>query len=354
MTASRSFRFGEREVGGDAPTLCIAELSGNHNGSFERAVEMLRAAASAGADAVKVQTYTASSITLDSDRADFRAEGLWEGRTLFELYGEASMPWEWQRDLAHEASGLGVEFFSSVFDLSSIEFLESVGICGYKIASFELVDIGLIRAAAETGKPMIMSTGMATLAEIEEAVTAARDAGCESLALLACTSSYPAPVEAANLRKIPHLAATFDVVAGLSDHTMGSEVPIAATAIGSKIVEKHFTLRRADGGVDSEFSLEPEEFADLVAGVRTAEAALGTVHYGVTEADASSRAYRRSLFLAKDISAGEVFTAEHVRSVRPATGLHTRHLPEVLGRRAASDSPAGVPMSWDMLAPDEV
>ncbi|MEO1055821.1 MAG: pseudaminic acid synthase [Actinomycetota bacterium] len=343
------FRVGQRLVGPAQPVFTIAELSGNHNGSYERAVEMVRAAAGAGADAVKVQTYTADSITLDSDRPEFQAEGLWAGRTLYDLYGEASMPWEWQADLAKEAQSAGVEFFSSVFDDSSIEYLESIGVAAYKIASFELVDVGLIEAAAATGKPLIISTGMGTIAEIEEAVAAAGRGGANDIALLACTSAYPAPPSAANLRKIAHLADTFGVVAGLSDHTLGNEVAVAATALGASIVEKHFTLRRADGGVDSAFSLEPEEFAQLVHGVRVATEALGGVHYGPTDADRSSVGYRRSLFVARDLAAGDVIGVGDVRSVRPAGGLHTRHLPELIGRRVRRDVATGTPVSWDLI-----
>jgi len=351
MSDALTFHFGDRVIGGDAPVFTIAELSGNHNGSFERSVEMVHAAAKAGADAVKVQTYTADSITLKSDRPEFRAEGLWEGRTLYDLYAEASMPWDWQADLADEARRVGVKFFSSVFDHTSIDYLESIGVEAYKIASFELVDVPLIEATAATGKPLIMSTGMATLSEIEEAVDAARRGGASDIALLACTSSYPAPASAANLRKIPHLSATFGVVSGLSDHTIGHEVATAATALGAKIVEKHFTLRRADGGVDSAFSLEPEEFAELVDAVRAAQAAVGSVHYGPTEADLSSRAYRRSLFVARDVAAGAVIAEGDVRSVRPANGLHPRHLAEVVGQVARRDIAAGTPASWDLFEP---
>lgn len=351
MSDMPTFRFGDRLIGAAAEVFTIAELSGNHNGSFERSVEMLHAAAKAGADAVKVQTYTADSITLKSDRPEFRAEGLWEGRTLYDLYAEASMPWDWQADLAEEARRAGVKFFSSVFDHSSIDYLESIGVEAYKIASFELVDTPLIEAAAATGKPLIMSTGMATLSEIEEAVDAARRGGSGDIALLACTSSYPAPASAANLRKIPHLAETFGVVAGLSDHTIGNDVATAATALGAAIVEKHFTLRRADGGVDSAFSLEPEEFAQLVESVRVAREAVGSVHYGPTDADRSSRAYRRSLFVARDVAAGSVIGEGDVRSVRPANGLHPRHLPDVIGQRARHDIEAGTPASWDLFEP---
>jgi pseudaminic acid synthase len=351
--ADASFMFGDRQIGGHAPVFCIAELSGNHNGSRERALEMLRAAADSGADAVKVQTYTADTITLNSDAPDFRAIGLWEGRTLHDLYAEASMPWEWQVELAKEAADRGVQFFSSVFDESAVDFLESVGVAAYKIASFELVDVGLIAAAARTGKPLIISTGMGTLAEIEEAVDVARSEGSGEIALLACTSAYPAPASAAHLQKVPHLAETFGVVAGISDHTIGNEVPIAATALGAKVIEKHFTLRRADGGVDSAFSLEPAEFAEMVRSVHTTEDAVGGVHYGVTEADEPNRKYRRSLFVARAIPAGAVIRPGDVRSVRPATGLHPRHLDEVVGRRAGRDLEPGLPLSWDMLAADD-
>ncbi|MFZ4515033.1 MAG: pseudaminic acid synthase [Acidimicrobiia bacterium] len=348
----RAFAFGSRMVGPGAPTLTIAELSGNHNGSLERAIAMVEAAAKAGVDVVKVQTYTADTITLNSDAPSFRAHGLWEGRTLYDLYAEAAMPWEWQRDLAAECARHGVEFFSSVFDVSSIEFLESMGVAGYKIASFEIVDIPLIRATAATGKPVIMSTGMATFDEIAEAVDAVRGTGNEALALLVCTSAYPAPAEAANVRTIPDLAARTDAIVGLSDHTMGLEVPLAAVSLGASVVEKHFTLRRADGGVDSAFSLESEEFAALVDSIRTTEAALGGVHYGPTDADRTSLQYRRSLFVARDVAAGSVLGPDDVRSVRPSDGLHPRHLPEILGKLAVRDLSAGTPFHWDMIGID--
>lgn len=343
------FFFGDRKIGGDAPVFTIAELSGNHNGSFDRSIEMLRAAAASGADAVKVQTYTADSITLDSDAPDFQAEGLWEGRTLYDLYSEASMPWEWQGELADEARKLGIKFFSSVFDLTSIDYLESIGVEAYKIASFELVDIPLIEATAATGKPLIMSTGMGTLSEIEEAVVAARRTGSGDIALLACTSAYPAPASVANLQKVRHLADTFGVVSGLSDHTIGNEVSIAAAALGAKVIEKHFTLRREDGGVDSAFSLEPEEFQALVKGARIAEEAVGAPVYGPTDADRSSVAYRRSLFVAKPVAAGSLIGEGDVRSVRPASGMHPRHLGEIIGRVARHDLEAGTPFAWSMV-----
>lgn len=349
MVQKPSFQFGDSEIGPGHPVFCIAELSGNHQGSFEKASEMVEAAAEAGADAVKVQTYTADSITLDSDAPPFQAEGLWKGRTLFDLYSEGSMPWEWQADLAKVAAKNGIKFFSSVFDRSSIDYLESIGVGAYKVASFELVDLPLIAATAATGKPLIMSTGMATLAEIEEAVTVARSSGATQLCLLACTSSYPAPAEAANLRRIEHLAKTFNVIAGLSDHTIGHEVSVTATALGASVIEKHFTLRRADGGVDSAFSLEPAEFAELVRAVRTASAAIGEISYGPTDADRSSIAYRRSLYVARDIAAGARIGPDDVRSVRPAGGLHTRHLAEIEHSTARRDLTAGEPATWDMF-----
>jgi N-acetylneuraminate synthase len=343
------FRIGRHVIGHDLPAFCIAELSGNHNGSLERAREMVYAAALAGADAVKAQTYTPDTITLRSNRPEFRANGPWFGRNLYDLYAEAAMPWEWQPELAADAKQLGMEFFSSAFDPSSVDFLESLGAPCHKIASFELVDLPLIEKAAATGKPLILSTGMATLAEIDEAVRAARGAGARDIVLLACTSAYPAPAHDARLRRIPHLAKTFHVVAGLSDHTIGSEVPVAAAALGAKVIEKHFTLRRADGGVDSSFSLEPEEFEAMVKSVRTTEAALGDLRYGPTEADASGLRYRRSLFVVRDVVAGELLDEHSVRSVRPASGLHPKNLPAVIGRRIRRDVEAGTPLAWDLL-----
>jgi pseudaminic acid synthase len=343
------FTIGRHEIGDDAPTFCIAELSGNHNGSLDRAREMVHAAGSAGADAIKAQTYTPDTITLRSDRPEFLASAPWEGRSLYDLYAEAAMPWEWQATLAAEAAELGMEFFSSAFDPSSVEFLEGMGVPCHKIASFELVDLPLIECVAATGKPLIMSTGMATLAEIEEAVRVARSAGARDLVLLACTSAYPAPAQDARLQRIPHLASTFGVVAGLSDHTVGPEVPIAAAALGAKVIEKHFTLRRADGGVDSAFSLEPEEFAAMVRSVRVVEAAVGEARYGPTEADASGLRYRRSLFIARDVHAGEVIDDSAVRSMRPSLGLHPRFLRDVIGRRARTDLAAGTPLAWELL-----
>jgi pseudaminic acid synthase len=343
-----------RPIGG-APvhTFVIAELSANHGGSLDTALDIVRAAAEAGADAVKLQTYRPDTITLDSDTEPFRISSgtIWDGRTLFALYGEAYTPWEWHAVIRDEAVKLGMTWFSSPFDATAIDLLESLDAPAYKIASFEIVDVGLIRRVAATGKPMIISTGMATLAEIEEAVTVARDAGATQIALLKCTSAYPAPPEEVDLRTIPHMADAFGTPVGLSDHTTGIAVPVAAVALGAVIVEKHLTLRRADGGPDSGFSLEPPEFAEMVAQIRIAERALGGVSYVPTPREAGSRSLRRSLFVVEDVAAGASFTEANVRSIRPGHGLHTRHLPDVLGRLAIRDVKRGTPLSWDLIAP---
>jgi pseudaminic acid synthase len=338
-------------VGPGHPTYVVAELSANHNGSLERARELVRAAADAGADAIKLQTYTADTLTIACDGPPFRIKGgtLWDGRTLHDLYQEAFTPWEWQPELKRLAEELGMQCFSTPFDASAVDLLEDMGVPCHKIASFEVVDHALIERVARTGKPIIMSTGMATLEEIEDAVNAARGAGCEELVLLKCTSAYPAPAEEMDLRTIPHLAEAFGVVAGLSDHTLGIAAPVAAVALGASLIEKHFTLSRADPGPDSAFSLEPAELREMIAAVRVVEKALGKVYYGVHEREAASRAFRRSLFVVKDVKAGEVLTEEHVRSIRPGHGLAPKHLPEVLGRRAARDIARGTPLAWELV-----
>lgn len=342
--------IGNRPVGPGHTTYIIAEMSANHNGDLDRAIRIVEAAAEAGADAIKLQTYTADTITLDSSAEPFRIKGtMWDGRTLYDLYSEASIPWEWHAPIQQRAHELGLDFFSTPFDDTAVDFLEGLDVPVYKIASFENVDVPLIRRVASTGKPIIMSTGMATLAEVEEAVQAAREGGCEQLALLKCTSAYPAPPEEANLRTIPHLRDTFGVVPGLSDHTMSEAVPTAAVALGACVIEKHFTLSRADGGVDSDFSLEPHEFRRMVEAVRTTERALGRVTYEITDKQKVSRTFRRSLFVVRDVGAGDPFTHENVRSIRPADGLHTRHLDEVIGRVASRDVPRGTPLSWTMV-----
>jgi pseudaminic acid synthase len=347
-----NIKIGRRVIGTGQPVYVVAELSANHNQNFEHAVRIVEAAKDAGADAIKLQTYTADTITIDSDRKEFRIGGgtLWDGRNLHQLYREAYTPWEWQPKLQKVAENLGLDFFSSAFDASAVDFLETLNVPVYKIASCELVDIPLIQKMAQTGKPLIMSTGMATPEEIEEALQTARGAGATQIALLKCTSAYPAPPEEMNLRTIPELARRFEVPVGLSDHTMGTSAPVAAVALGACIIEKHLTLSRSEPGPDSAFSLEPQEFKAMVDAVRVAEKALGEVHFGVSEKEASSRVFRRSLFVVKDVKRGEEFSAENVRSIRPGHGLHTRHLMEIVGQRAACDIERGTPLSWDLVA----
>ncbi|MDT5269265.1 MAG: pseudaminic acid synthase [Acidobacteriota bacterium] len=337
-----------RRIGPGEPAYIIAELSANHNQDFEQAAKIVEAAKAAGADAVKLQTYTADTLTIASDKEYFRVGGgtLWDGRTLHDLYAEAYTPWEWQPKLKAIADRLGLDLFSTPFDPTAVDFLEEMGVPAHKVASFEIVDLPLVERIARTGKPVIMSTGMATLGEIDEAVRAARRAGASQLALLKCTSAYPAAPESMNLRSIPHLAEAFGVPAGLSDHTLGVAVPVAAVALGACLIEKHFTLSRATPGPDSAFSLEPEEFSSMVEAVRTAEKALGGVRYGVGPEEEKSRVFRRSLFAVRDVKAGEVFTEENVRSIRPGHGLPPKHLLEVLGRTAAEDIDRGTPLGW--------
>ncbi|MBZ5599819.1 MAG: pseudaminic acid synthase [Acidobacteriia bacterium] len=344
-------QIGNRPVGDGASVYVVAELSANHHQDFEQAVRIVHAAKQAGADAVKLQTYTADTITIASDREYFRIGGgtLWDGRTLHDLYGEAHTPWEWQPKLKQVANDLGMDLFSSPFDTTAVDFLEEMGVPAHKLASFELVDIPLIQKMARTRKPLIMSTGMATLEEIEEAVQGARQAGATQIALLKCTSTYPASPDDMNLRTIPELARRFGVPVGLSDHTMGIAVPVAAVAVGACIIEKHLTLSRSLGGPDSAFSLEPDEFKAMVDAVRTAQRALGDVHFGLAAKEASSRVFRRSLFVVEDVPKGQAFTTGNVRSIRPAHGLHTRHLPEILGKRATRDVRRGTPLSWDLI-----
>jgi pseudaminic acid synthase len=340
------------QIGPSLPVYIIAEISANHNQSYHEAVKLIHAAKNAGADAVKLQTYTPDTITIDCKSELFRIGkgSLWEGRFLHDLYGEAYTPWEWHAGLFEEARALEMDIFSTAFDPSAVDFLEELSVPAHKIASFEIVDIPLIEKMAATGKPLIISTGMATLGEIDEAVQAARAAGAEQIALLKCTSAYPAPAEEMNLRTIPHLAEAFDVPVGLSDHTLGIEVPMAAVCMGACIVEKHFTLSRSKPGSDSAFSLEPHEFAAMVKAIRTAEKALGKVHYGVSAREVDSRVFRKSLFIVKDVNGGEILSHENVRSIRPGYGLHPRCLEEVLGRRASYDLKKGTPLTLDMIS----
>ena len=343
-------KIGQRVIGVGHAVYVIAEVSANHHQDFDQAVKIVQAAKNAGADAVKLQTYTPDTLTIACDRPEFRIEGtIWHGRNLHDLYGEAYTPWDWQPKLKQVANDLGMDCFSSPFDATAVDFLEAMGVPAHKLASFELVDIPLIQKMARTGKPLIMSTGMATVEEIEEAVQTARGAGATQIALLKCTSAYPALPEEMNLRTIPELSRRFNLPVGLSDHTMGTAVPVTAVALGACILEKHLTLSRAEPGPDSAFSLEPPEFKALVNAVRAAEKALGKVQFGFGAKEASSRVFRRSLFVVQDVKQGEVFTAENIRSIRPGHGLHTRHLPEVLGRQAARDVERGTPLSWDLV-----
>jgi N-acetylneuraminate synthase len=347
---TRSIEIAGRRIGGGRSPYVIAELSGNHQGRIERALELVEAAAKAGVDAVKLQTYTADTITIDCDRADFVIRGgLWDGRRLYELYEEARTPWSWHEALFARARELGVVMFSSPFDGTAVDFLEELGCPAYKIASFELVDLPLLRKVAATGKPVIASTGMANLGEIEEAVRTLREGGCEQLALLHCVSGYPTPAEEMNLRTIAHIGQSFDVPVGLSDHTLDPSVAVAAVALGASIIEKHLTLRRADGGPDAAFSLEPAEFSALSKAVATTAKALGRISYERAPAERGNAIFRRSIYAVKDLEQGELLTGENVRIIRPGFGLAPRHLPDVLGRRAARAIQRGTPISWKLV-----
>lgn len=349
--ASRAFAIDGRPIGPEHPPYVICELSANHNGSLERALALIDAAAATGCDAIKIQTYTADTLTIPSDRPEFRIEGgLWDGRTLHDLYQQAFTPYDWHPALFERAHQCGVTLFSTPFDQSAIDLLESLSAPAYKIASFELVDLPLVRAIARLGKPVIASTGMASEAEIREAVETIRANGNPPLVLLHCISAYPAPLDQANLRTVPDLAARFDVIAGLSDHTPGTVAAIAAVALGASVIEKHFTLSRDDGGPDSGFSLEPEEFARLLHDCRAAWQALGTPGYDLKGAERQNVTFRRSLYVVADIAAGEALTDQNIRSIRPGHGLAPRHWDEVIGRTAARDLKAGQPLAWDMLA----
>lgn len=348
MTAK--FAIAGREIGPGHPPYVIAELSGNHNGDIDRAFALIDAAATAGADAVKLQSYTPDTITIDHDGPGFViAGGPWHGRKLYDLYGEAQTPWDWHPALFARARAAGLHCFSSPFDPTAVAMLEKLDAPAYKIASFEIVDLPLIRRVARTGRPMIISTGMANLDEIGEAVSAARDAGAVGVALLHCVSGYPTPANEANLARIALLRSRHDCVIGLSDHTLSHEVAIAAVALGATIVEKHVTLARADGGPDSGFSLEPQELAALCRGVRTAFEAQGRSDYGRAASEQGNVMFRRSLYAVADIRAGDVLDETNVRSIRPGHGLPPKHLPEVLGRRAKRDLARGTPLSWDAI-----
>lgn len=348
---SQKLIIDKKTIDKNNPAFIIAEISANHNGSFENAAKLIKEAAKAGVDAVKLQTYTADTITIDCDNDYFKIKQgtIWDERTLYNLYQEAYTPWEWQPKLKKIAEEEGLICFSSPFDKTAVDFLEDMNVPAYKIASFEITDIPLIEYIASRGKPMILSTGIASLSDIEEAIIACRRVGNNQIALLKCTSAYPAPLEDMNLRTIPNLAETFGVIVGLSDHTLGITVPIAAVSLGAKIVEKHFTLSRADGGPDAAFSLEPEELKAMVKAIRETEKALGEVSYNLTDKMKNSREFSRSLFIVKDIKKGEIFTEENLRSIRPGFGMHTKYYKDVLGKCAKSDIRKGTPMAWELL-----
>lgn len=351
-TPTEAIAIGKRKIGLDHKPFIIAEMSGNHNQSLERALEIVEAAARAGADALKIQTYTPDSMTLDLECGEFiisDPQSLWRGKSLYKLYQEAQTPREWHRPIFDRCGELGMIGFSTPFDESAVDFLESLDVPCYKIASFENNDLNLIRKVASTGKPIIMSTGMATLGELEEAVGAVRSAKCKELVLLKCTSSYPSTPEHSNLRTVPSLRALFSCEAGLSDHTGGIGAAVASIALGCTVIEKHFTLSRADGGVDSAFSLEPQEMKALVMETERAWQALGQIAYGPTESEKKSLIYRRSLYIAKDIKKGEVLTRECVRCIRPGLGMAPKYLESILGKKINRDAKKGTPLAWEMF-----
>jgi pseudaminic acid synthase len=345
-----NIKLADRLIGYDAPPFVIAELSANHNGSLERALETIDAAKRCGADAIKLQTYTADTMTIDCDAPDFMIKGgLWDGFKLYDLYKWAETPYEWHQAMFEHARKIGITVFSTPFDETAVDLLEGLNTPAYKIASFEIVDLPLIKYVASTGKPMIMSTGMASEAEIEEAVTTARDAGCKDLVLLHCISSYPAPMDQANLRQIPELAKRFGVLTGLSDHTMGTTASVAAIALGACLIEKHFTLSRADKGPDSEFSLEPADLDRLCIETKEAWQALGKPGFERQKAEEGSKVFRRSLYFVKELPAGHVITAEDIRRIRPGMGLAPKFFDEVLGKSLLAAVEKGTPVTREIL-----
>ncbi|WP_077624242.1 pseudaminic acid synthase [Sediminibacillus massiliensis] len=348
----KEIKLGERGIGTGHPPFIIAEMSGNHNQSLERALEIVEAAAKSGAHALKIQTYTADTMTLNETSDDFMIrdfESIWKNKSLFDLYQEAHTPWEWHQPIFDRCKELGMVGFSTPFDGTAVEFLESLHVPCYKIASFECTDLPLIRKVAETKKPMIISTGMCSVSEIEETVETARDAGCKDLILLKCTSTYPASPENTNILTIPHMKTMFNCEVGLSDHTIGSGVAVASVALGAPIIEKHLTLSRADGGVDADFSAEPEELKTLVLETRRAWQSLGTVRYGYTKAEEASKKYRRSLYIVKDMKKGETLSKENVRIIRPGLGLPPKYYDILLGKSVSKDIKKGTPVTWDIV-----
>lgn len=347
-----NFYIGPFEVGNSVRPFIIAEMSGNHNQSLDRALAIVEAAFKAGVQAIKLQTYTADTITLDVHENEFMVQdekSLWNGKSLHKLYNEAYTPWEWHAPIMKRARELGMVCFSSPFDETAVDFLEELNVPAYKIASFENIHLPLIRKAAKTGKPLIMSTGMASLAELDEAVKAAREAGCKDLILLKCTSTYPALPENSNLKTIPHMQELFQCQIGLSDHTMGVGVSVAAVTLGATVVEKHFTLSRAEGGVDSAFSLEPQELKSLVEETERAWQSLGSIKYGPTKAEEKSLVFRRSIYISKDVKSGEILSRDNVRIVRPGLGLPPKNLDLIIGKKVKMDLQIGTPLSWDHI-----
>jgi len=352
MTMIDGFKIGGRMIGKNHPPFIIAEMSGNHNQSLERALEIVEAAAKSGAHALKIQTYTPDTMTLDLDEREFHISdpnSLWTGTSLYKLYSEAYTPWEWHKPIFDRARELGMIAFSTPFDDTAVDFLESLDVPCYKIASFENTDLPLIRRVAATGKPMIISTGMASIAELDETVRAARKAGCKDLILLKCTSTYPASANNTNILTIPHMRELFGCEVGLSDHTLGVGVSVASVPLGATVIEKHFTLHRADGGVDSTFSMEPAEMSQLVLETERAWQSLGQVSYGATEPEKKSLVFRRSLYIVQDLKAGDVLTKENVRAIRPGLGLPSKYFDVVLGQRVSQDVLRGTALGWHLL-----
>ena len=352
MNNQAEITIAERKIGAHHPPFIIAEMSGNHNQSLQRALEIVEAASKAGAHALKIQTYTPDTMTLDLDEREFHIgdpNSLWEGNSLYNLYGEAYTPWEWHQPIFDRARELGIIAFSTPFDDTAVDFLESLDVPCYKVASFENTDLPLIRRVAKTGKPLIISTGMASIAELDDAVCAAREAGCKELVLLKCTSTYPATASNTNILTIPHMREMFGCEVGLSDHTMGVGVSVASVALGATVIEKHFTLNRADGGVDSVFSMEFAEMSQLVVETERAWKALGQIIYGPTEAEKKSIVFRRSLYVVQALKAGDVLTKDNLRAIRPGLGLPTKYLDVVLGRKVSRDVVRGSALDWDMI-----
>lgn len=347
----KEIKIVNRKIGNNNPVFIVAELSANHAQDLELAKETIYAIKESGADAVKLQTYTPDTITLNCDNEYFQIKQgtLWDGKTLYQLYEEAYTPWEWHYELKELAEKLGLIFFSTPFDKTAVDFLGELNVPAYKIASFEITDIPLIEYVASKGKPVIISTGIATLCDIQEAVEACKRVGNDQIILLKCTSAYPAPLEEVNLRTIPHMAEMFDCIVGLSDHTLGISVPIAAVALGAKVIEKHFILSKDIETPDKEFSLTPDDFKEMVKAIREVEKALGKVSYELTEKTKKSREFARSLFVVKDVKAGEIFTEENVRSIRPGYGLHPKYLKDVIGKKARKDIKKGTPLRWDLI-----